>query len=146
MIAPIDVNDLPHAEARRLLSSGAPVYVLVNPVEFHGPHLPLHNDELVARGLAVDVHARVFGDAPLYVGARLEMGVDPCPGPGTRAFSFEAVRDAVVDACTSLADLGARTIIAMTFHGSPLHEHAIEAGLVAARRRGVRALNPMNLL
>jgi creatinine amidohydrolase len=45
-----------------------------------------------------------------------------------------------------LVDLGARAIIAMTFHGSPLHEHAIEGGCEAVRKRGARALNPMNLL
>ena len=31
--------DLPHSRARSLLSRGAPVYLPVNPVEFHGPHL-----------------------------------------------------------------------------------------------------------
>ncbi len=147
MVEVVDVNDLSHTEARRAVSTGAPVYLFVNPVEFHGPHLPLHNDELVARGLARDLHARAFDDAgPLLVGGRLEMGVDPCPGPGTRAFSFDVVRDAVTDACDSLVDLGARKIVAMTFHGSPLHEHAIDVGLAAARKRGARALNPMNLL
>ena len=30
--------DLPHAKAQALLASGAPVYLLVNPVEYHGPH------------------------------------------------------------------------------------------------------------
>ncbi|HEY4219853.1 MAG TPA: hypothetical protein VGO62_00890, partial [Myxococcota bacterium] len=64
----IDVNDLPHSEARRALSSGAPVFLLVNPVEFHGPHLPLHNDELIALGLARDLHERLFGAHPFLLG------------------------------------------------------------------------------
>lgn len=142
----IDLNDLPHADARRLISSGAPVFVYANPVEYHGPHLPLHNDGLISKGLARDLHARLGADAPFLVGADLEMGVDPCRGPGTRAFSYEALRDAAVDVAHTLADLGARKLVVMTFHGSPLHEHALEAGCAAFRARGGRALNPMNLL
>jgi hypothetical protein len=31
--------DLPHRVARRLAAEDRPVYLLVNPVEYHGPHL-----------------------------------------------------------------------------------------------------------
>lgn len=146
MVDVVDLTELPLADVRSLLASDTPVWIFVNPVEFHGPHLSLHTDELIARGLASDIHARLSADRPFLVGARLEMGADPTPGPGSRPFSFEAVRDAVVDVTETLADLGARKLVAMTFHGSPLHEHALEAGCVAFRRRGGRALNPMNLL
>lgn len=153
----IILSSLPHSEARRWLSpTGAakpvPVYVFVNPVEYHGPHLSLHNDELISWGLARDIHRRWFteGHQPFLVGGELEMGVDPCPGPGTRAFSFEAVRDACVDVAKSLCEIStdARNlrVVWMTFHGSPLHEHAIEAGVDVVRARGGRSLNPMNAL
>ncbi len=152
----ITLAALPHAAAKRAIADAvekrAPVYVFVNPVEYHGPHLPLHNDALISRGLARDLHTRMASTGPMLVGGDLEMGVDPCPGPGSRAFSFEAVRDACVDVARTLCDLAPSSnaqglrVVWMTFHGSPLHEHAIEAGVDVVRRRGGRSLNPMNAL
>ena len=52
----ISLLDIPHQEARRLVKSGAPVYLSVNPVEYHGPHLSLHNDRLISIGLIREVH------------------------------------------------------------------------------------------
>ena len=37
---------------RELLGTGAPAWILVNPIEYHGPHLSLHNDRLVSRGIS----------------------------------------------------------------------------------------------
>jgi len=81
----ISLLDIPHQEARRLVKSGAPVYLTVNPVEYHGPHLSLHNDRLISIGLVREVHERLAEkhDWPLLLGADLEVGVEPCPGPGT---------------------------------------------------------------
>jgi len=144
----IRVFDRPHREARALLGKGAPVYLFVNPVEYHGPHLSLHNDRLVSLGFARDVHARLqtpLGDHPLLLADDLEVGVEPCPGPGSRFSSYATVRDAVVDACMRLADLGAERVVLLTFHGSPLHSLAIQRGVEALRRRGLTALAPLNL-
>jgi creatinine amidohydrolase len=139
--------DLPHAEARALLRAGAPVFLPVNPVEYHGPHLSLHNDRLVAEGIARDVHARLarsHPEWPLVIASDLEVGVDATPGPGTRTMPFAVVRDTVLRACRALHSLGARSVVAMTWHGAPLHSIAIEPGLAWLRRRGVAALNPFN--
>jgi creatinine amidohydrolase len=130
------------SEARALLATGAPVFLPVNPVEYHGPHLSLHNDWLISEGLARDVHAKLKGDHPFVLASDLEMGVDPTPGPGTRFVRFSVVRDAVIEACRALHALGAKTVIAMTWHGAPLHTIAMEPGLEWLRRRGVTALNP----
>src|ERR1041384_5026193 len=99
--------DLPHTRARALLARGVPVYLPVNPVEYHGPHLSLHNDHLVSMGLAADLHARLgppLSAWPLLVAASIEAGVEPCPGPGTRDVSYRTLKRLVEDACTSLAD------------------------------------------
>ncbi|MFN7132430.1 MAG: hypothetical protein ACK4N5_10120, partial [Myxococcales bacterium] len=67
----IQLLDLPQSEARRLIaahageSGRAPVYLTVNPVEYHGPHLSLHNDRLVSEGLVRALHARLFPGEPL---------------------------------------------------------------------------------
>ncbi len=139
------LQDLPVADAKKLLASGAPVFLPVNPVEYHGPHLSLHNDRLISTGLARDVHARLPGGHPFVLAADLEVGVDPTPGPGTRFVPFPIVRDVVLEACRALHAMGARTVIAMTWHGAPLHCIAIEPGLEWLRSRGVVALNPFCL-
>ena len=74
----ISLFDVPHQEARRLVRSGAPVYVSVNPVEYHGPHLSLHNDRLISIGLARAVHEELGKrhDWPFLLGADLEVGVE----------------------------------------------------------------------
>ena len=37
------------------------MFVPVNPVEYHGPHLSLHNDAVITRGVARDLHAALGG-------------------------------------------------------------------------------------
>jgi creatinine amidohydrolase len=140
------IFDLPHAEASRLVATGAPVYLTINPVEYHGPHLSLHNDRLVSQGLARDLHARLQRrhDWPFLVATDLEVGVEPCPGIGSRHIPFAVARALVCEACRALAELGARRVVILTFHGSPLHNLAIEAGIELLAELGVRAVNPFN--
>src|SRR5260370_37827125 len=140
---------MPHAQARALLAAGAPVFLPVNPVEYHGPHLSLHNDGLVSRGLARDIHAVLAqseGDWPCLVTSDLEVGVDPCPGPGTRATPFRQVRSLVLEACRRLVELGAQRVVLVTFHGGPMQQIAPHARVRAMRAHGVRAPAPLNLL
>jgi creatinine amidohydrolase len=145
----IELLDLPHVEARRMLATGAPVYLTVNPVEYHGPHLSLHNDRLLSRGLARDLHARLAArhpDWPFLVAHDLELGVEGCPGAGTRLTHYQTQRTVVVEACRALAELGAQRVILMTFHGAPLHNLALQAGVEMLTARGVRAIAPFHLV
>lgn len=137
-----------HRELQRLLRRGTPVYLPVNPTEFHGPHLSLFNDHLISVGVARDMHRRLcarMGDMPLLLAEDVGVGVQPCPGPGSRATSYRTVRRMVRDAVNRLADLGATRVVLITFHGDPLHNHALQAGVKALQRRGVAALAPLNL-
>jgi creatinine amidohydrolase len=145
----IRLFDLPHGRSRALLATGAPVFLPVNPVEYHGPHLSLHNDALISLGLARGVHtalAETGDDWPLLVASDLEIGVDPCPGPGTRRTSYSDACTVVVEACRALLELGAQRVVLITFHGSPLHNLALDAGARWLARHGVRVLSPMNAL
>lgn len=147
-MTPIPVMERSHGEARRLLASGAPVWLPVDPQEYHGPHLSLHNDGLVAAGLLRDTHARLAArhDWPLLVVPDLGVGTGVVEGPGSRPVPFAAVRGLVLRACDAVADLGARAVVLMTFHGDPRHNLALEQGVRHLRARGVRAFAPMHLL
>jgi hypothetical protein len=57
---------------------------------------------------------------------------------------FAEVRAAVLRACDALADLGARRVVLSTFHGDPMHNLALQAGVEALAARGVRAFVPMH--
>jgi creatinine amidohydrolase len=141
--------DLPHTRARALLSRGAPVYLPVNPVEYHGPHLSLHNDALISRGIAESIHRGLLQrghDFPFLYTSDLEVGVGPAPGVGSRLSTFPQVRALVTEACERLAELGAQRVVIVTFHGDPLHSLALHEGVKALQKRGVPALSPLNLL
>lgn len=143
------ILDLPQTEARRLLSKGAPVYLAINPVEYHGPHLSLHNDALISQGLIRDMHdvlRREGHDWPLLSAGELDVGVGTTPGPGSRPMRFRIVCEIVRRTCSALADLGARRVVLMTFHGGPLHSVAIERGVELLVKRGVHAVAPFNAL
>lgn len=144
----ISLLDLPHQEARRLVRSGVPVYLTVNPVEYHGPHLSLHNDRLISLGIVRQLHERLRArhDWPLLLAADLEIGVEPCPGPGTRRTPFAIARHLVLEATRALAELGATKVVIMTFHGAPLHNLAIQAGIELLTAAGVRAVAPFNIV
>jgi creatinine amidohydrolase len=144
MSDPLSLHDLPHCEAQRLLDAGATAWLFVNPVEYHGPHLSLHNDRLISYGLARRLHARLWPGDPLLVCEDLEVGVEPVPGPGSRAVPFPTVRQLVVDAARAVRELGARRVVIMTFHGAPLHNLAIQAGLDWLAANGVPAVAPFH--
>lgn len=133
--------DLPHAEAVRRLRAGATVWLPVDPVEYHGPHLPLHTDRLLARGLARDLSARL-GEGEALLAEDLELGVDPAPGPGTRAVAYGDALRLVLGACRGLVELGATRVVLVTFHGAPLHNLALARAAGWLRTRGVAAAAP----
>lgn len=141
--------DQPLDRARALVSSGAPVVLCINPVEYHGPHLSVHNDALMADGLArLLVEALQAGglDWPWLSAGELGVGVDPVRGPGSVLVPYAAVRRRVLAACEQLFGIGAQRVILSSFHGSPLHNLAIHQGARRLEARGVRVFAPMNLL
>jgi creatinine amidohydrolase len=146
----MDVLELPHRDARALLQdTGAPVFLLVNPPEYHGPHLSLRNDALLSRGLAADLHAhlsKLDSRWPFLTAGELSVGCDVTPGAGAVETPYRLVRHLVTGACRALADLGARRVVVMTFHGGPNHNHAVQSGVRTLERRGVQVLAPLNVL
>ncbi|MEQ1501601.1 MAG: creatininase family protein [Myxococcota bacterium] len=136
------VLDLPHADAVAAVRAAPIAWVLMNPVEYHGPHLPLHTDQLLSTGWIAALHRALGHPGEPVIGAVVALGVEPTVGPGTRAASFAEVRRAAIGACASLAELGATAIGVVTFHGAPLHNLALAAAVSWCRARGIRAVAP----
>ena len=141
----IRLFELPHHEARAVLrETDAPVYLTVNPVEFHGPHLPLWTDKIISEGLDRALHdalIRDHPDWPYIVADELAAGVEPAFGPGSRFTGYPHLRAKVVEACRALVELGARRVVLNTFHGHPLHNLALHRGVEAVRAAGGRAVS-----
>ncbi len=146
---PVVLFDLPHRQARTLAATGAPVFLTVDPVEYHGPHLSLHNDRIMSAAVVRALHAGLAERSPglpLVLADALPTGVDPVQGPGSRSVPFGIVRELVGIACRALADLGARQVVIVTSHGAPLHSIAIHHGVRELVARGVRAVAPFNVV
>jgi creatinine amidohydrolase len=145
-----ELFSMPHKKMTEILRTGAPVYVLVNPVEYHGPHLSLYTDEALSIGLSRKLHERINKsrgeDYPFLLGQNLSLGEGPTPGPGSVHTPYKILRQKIIKVCKSLADIGCTRLIFMTFHGAPLHNMAIQAGIDYLKERGVKSLNPFNII
>ena len=134
---------------RQEAARGAPVYLSVNPREYHGPHLSLDNDHLISAGLIEALHERqreVHPDWPLLYLGELGFGVEATPGPGSAEVTYIESCRRIEAASRELLGIGARRVVVMTFHGSPLHNLAIWKGTRELRRRGVQLFLPMNMI
>ncbi len=140
--------DEPHSVARKLVGSGAPVYVTVDPIEYHGPHLSLHNDSAISQGFVREMHTRLQAenDWPFLLGGAVDAGADPVPGPGTRPVAPNEVFRRAWDAVRSVVELGAKRVVLMTFHGSPRHVHAVFRCIRKLERMGIQAFFPTVVL
>lgn len=140
---------MPHKKMMETLKKGGPVYVLVNPVEYHGPHLSLYTDEVLSMNLSKKLHeklAKIKGDHPFLIAQNLSLGTGPTPGPGSVHTPYLVLKKKILKLCRSLAQVGARKVIFMTFHGAPLHNLAIQHGIDYLSEKGIKAINPFNLI
>jgi len=138
-------------EARRLIRSGAIVYVFVNPIENHGPHLPLNTDFMISDGLMERIHPVICQAMPeipqtALIYPPLPLGSSPASGVGTVATSYLVLRKILRATARSLVGLEAKRVVFLTFHGGPLHNLAIESAVKILSANGVRALSPLNLI
>ena len=142
----MNIYDLPHKKTVELLQKNEfPVFVYVNPIEYHGPHLPLNTDSLQSIALGEMLHKKLvekYGDFPYMIAADLRMGVDPTPGVGTVTTSFKELKTAILKVSKSLLKMGAKKVIFITHHGAPLHSLAIFEGVKFLRKNGVAAISP----
>lgn len=144
----IRLFDLPHHEAQTKLRDGALVFLSFDPVEFHGPHLPLGCDRLIGHGLMRDFaeHLGRELDCEILLAEPVECGVEPTSGPGSQRLSYQIVRRVIEESCRALIELGAQRAVLNTFHGSALHNLAIQKGVEVFRDAEVPAMAPFQVV
>ncbi|MCM0606653.1 MAG: creatininase family protein [Xanthomonadaceae bacterium] len=141
------LDQLPHNEIQKLVNTGAPVFVCVNPVEFHGPHLSLATDSLVSFGMARRLYESLVKQNPEWPyleWSSIELGVEPTPGLGTTKTSFFKLKYVIHEAAKALAAVGVKRVIWVSFHGAPAHNTAIQLGIDYLHKRGIPSMNIMN--
>jgi creatinine amidohydrolase len=146
---PIYLSEIPNEEAGALVATGAPVIVFFNPVEYHGPHLPLDTDSLLSFGAISETYNRMRDEGtewPLLIYSTLRVGCGAVPTRGTVHHRYREVRRMMLDTCRGLRTLGAKRVILMTFHGEPHHNLAIDDGVKLLRSWGIQAMAPMNVI
>ncbi len=143
------IDDTPLTEIRALAAKGVPAWVCIDPIEYHGPHLSLRNDQLIAEGLMRQSHAILqerHPDWPLVFAGQLGIGMDTVPGPGTVDVPYREVLRQTRTMGRRLLDLGFGRMVFLTFHGSPFHNAALWEAAEELREQGARVATPMNIL
>ena len=122
--------------------------IYVNPVEYHGPHLPLTTDYEISRGLTGALLARLKIKNPAIEITRsieIHEGCEPAPGPGSVSTSLKDLKQKIKTQCkTLLITEQPDLVLFMTFHGAPKHAAAIQSGVEFFETQGIRVLNPFN--
>ncbi|MBL7716877.1 MAG: creatininase family protein [Bdellovibrionales bacterium] len=150
ILTQMDVTGLPFSQLKELFKSDCPLFLYVNPVEYHGPHLSLGNDHHLSVGVAKAFFDRVLGpqnpEWRFLESAPIPMGVDPAVGPGSQFTGFEDLVQAVTEAGRRWAKLGCRRMIVSTFHGAPAHNEAIDRAIINWEKAGVLGINLMAIV
>jgi creatinine amidohydrolase len=142
----LDLVDMTAFEADRLDRARTTVFLVISPVEEHGPHLPLGTDiyeaEAVARRLAARIVAARPSETVVFY-PPIPVGADGFRFVGTAEVRPAVVAALVEDVCASLAEGGFARFIVSSHHGGPRHNLALER---AARRVPARTGGRARLL
>ena len=126
--------------------------IFVNPVEFHGPHLPLSTDYDISLGLFRDMEKALTKTHPeiqFLLRPPIQKGCNPATGPGSERTNMAVLSDMLRKECENILDemkeYLPRHVLFMTFHGAPRHAAAIESAIEFLRTKNIQAYNPFNL-
>jgi creatinine amidohydrolase len=116
------------------------VFLVLSPLETHGPHLPLGVDAFAARHFAQSLAERLVAARPgwtVVLAPTLHLGSFTFDTVGTVPVRQRVVRDALVDYGDALARAGFRWIFVANGHAGPTHLAALEeaAAIVSRRHR-----------
>jgi creatinine amidohydrolase len=87
--------------------------------EYHGPHLPLETDTLIAEGIALRLKAALGDDPDLIFLDTDPIGysIEHSDRPGTRSLAFNEAVESWLDIADNLAQSGIRKLILLNAHG-----------------------------
>jgi creatinine amidohydrolase len=141
----LPLSSLPFEQLKMSLSQDKPVFIFVNPIEYHGPHLTLYTDYLLSYHLAKKLHQLIekrVDHCPFAVWDTIHLGESPTRGPGSIHTSYPHLETRLKTSIRALAKFARPQIIFMTFHGAPLHNWAIQSAIDYAKSLGIKACNP----
>ena len=92
--------------------------------EYHGPHLPLETDTIIAEGIARRLHEALGDDSNILMLEADPIGysIEHSDREGTRSLAYQEAIEGWLDVASGLADSGIRKLILLNAHGgnSPL--------------------------
>ena len=142
----VRAEDLSYAALLRMMRTRALAFLPVSALEVHGPHLPLGQDQAMARWMAEEVGRRFADRHPDWTVVQLPqlaIGADELPLPGTWEVAPRTLYATLVATGRSLVRAGFENVVVTNGHGGPRHAAAIEAACRRVSRRfGIRMFSP----
>lgn len=142
----VRAEELSYAALLRMLRTRAVAFLPVSALEVHGPHLPLGQDQAMARWMAEEPGRRFAERHPDWTVVQLPqlaIGADELPLPGTMEIAPRTLYAALLATGRSLVRAGFENVVVTNGHGGPRHAAAIEAACRRISRRfGIRMFSP----
>lgn len=142
----VRAEDLSYAALLRMIRTRAVAFLPVSALEVHGPHLPLGQDQAMARWMAEEAGRRFAERHPDWTVVQLPLlaiGADELPLPGTMEVAPRTLYAALLATGRSLVRAGFENVVVTNGHGGPRHAAAIEAACRRISRRfGIRMFSP----
>ena len=134
----LDLGSMTAFEVDALDRARTTIFLVVSPIEEHGPHLPLATDVIEAEGVARRLAARLATERPadrFLFYPTIPLGADSFHFAGSASVRPGVIAALVEDVCTSLAEGGFTRFIVSSHHGAPSHNLAFERAAIRVRRR-----------
>jgi creatinine amidohydrolase/Fe(II)-dependent formamide hydrolase-like protein len=142
----VRAEDLSYAALLRMIRTRAVAFLPVSALEVHGPHLPLGQDQAMARWMAEEAGRRFAERHPDWTVVQLPLlaiGADELPLPGTCEVAPRTLHATLLATGRSLVRAGFENVVVTNGHGGPRHAAAIEAACRRIGRRfGIRMFSP----
>lgn len=122
-------------------------FVVIGPLEAHGPHLPTGVDYFNAQAFALAAARALCKRRPkarVVISPTLPVGSYTCDFPGSIHLRQRVLRDLVTDWGSSLASRGFKNVVVVSCHHGPRHVVALEEACDAVNHRfGANMIAPL---